>query len=82
MRCYLRAEDEGLTIGSVQINVLEVRHDSVLLGIHDPSASPAYREEVLYIQSDDDNQDYAEDAESAFEPLQFQSINSFAIPLR
>jgi sRNA-binding carbon storage regulator CsrA len=79
MRCYLRAENEGLTIGSVQINVLEVRHDSVLLGIHDPSASPTYREEVLYIQSYDDDQ---EDAESAFEPLEFQTINSFAIPLR
>ena len=79
MRCYLRAENEGLTIGSVQINVLEVRHDSVLLGIHDPCASPTYREEVLYIQSDDDGH---EDAESAFEPLHFQSINSFAIPMR
>ena len=82
MRCYLRAENEGLTIGSVQINVLEVRQNSVLLGIHDPKASPAYREEVLYIQSDDDDQENAEDAESAFEPLQFQTINSFAIPLR
>ncbi len=82
MRCYLRAENEGLTIGSVQINVLEVRHNSVLLGIHDPKATPTYREEVLYIRSEDDDQEYAEDAESAFEPLQFQSINSFAIPLR
>ena len=82
MRCYLRAENEGLIIGSVQINVLEVRHNSVLLGIHDPSSSPAYREEVLYIRSEDDDQENAEDAESAFEPLQFQTINSFAIPLR
>ena len=82
MRCYLRAENEGLTIGSVQINVLEVRHTSVLLGIYDPKASPAYREEILYIRSEDDDQEDAENAESAFEPLQFQSINSFAIPLR
>ena len=76
MRCFLRAENEGLTVGSVQINVLEVRHDSVLLGIHDPDSSPSYREEVLYIQSDED------DADLAFEPLQFEEISPFAIPVR
>ena len=76
MRCFVRAENEGLTVGSVQINVLEVRHDSVKLGIHDPHSSPSYREEVLYIQSDD------EESDQAFEPLQFQEVRSFAIPLR
>ena len=79
MRCFLRAENEGLTVGSVQINVLEVRHDSVKLGIHDPHATPSYREEVLYIHSDDDDE---EDADLAFEPLQFEEVGPFAIPVR
>lgn len=76
MRCYSRAENEGLIVGSVQINVLEIRHDSVKLGIHDPEASPSYREEVLYIHSDDD------DTDLVFEPIQFEDAGRFAIPLR
>ena len=76
MRCFVRAENEGLTVGSVQINVLEVRHESVTLGIHDPHSSPSYREEVLYIHSDD------EDADLAFEPLHFEEVSPFAIPAR
>ena len=78
MRSFLRAENEGLVVGSVQINVLEVRHDSVMLGIHDPNATPSYREEVLYIRSDHEG----DDAEIAFEPLQFEEVSPFAIPLR
>lgn len=79
MRCYMRAENEGLTVGSVSINVLEVRHDSVLLGIHDPKATPSYREEVLYVQSEDDDV-LVEVAHEEFETLEFQNIRSFAIP--
>ena len=76
MRCFLRAENEGLTVGSVQINVLEVRCDSVKLGINDPLASPTYREEVLYIHSDDG------DADKAFEPLEIKEVSAFALPFR
>ena len=47
MQCLLSV-DECVTIGSVQINVLEVWHDSVKLGINDPNASPRYREEVVH----------------------------------
>jgi carbon storage regulator CsrA len=55
MRIYMRGVDEGLVIGeSVQINVLEVQADCVRLAIIDPEASPQYREEVLYLRSDDD----------------------------
>ena len=79
MRCFLRAENEGLTVGSVQINVLEVRHDSVKLGIHDPHATPCYREEVLYMHSDDDDD---KETDAAFEPFQFEDVSPFAIPLR
>jgi sRNA-binding carbon storage regulator CsrA len=79
MRCFLR-ENECLTVGSVQINVLEVRHDSVKLGIHDPHSCPDYREEVLYIRSDDEDTD--DDSEFAFEPLQFEDASPFAIPVR
>ena len=77
MRCFVLAENEGLTVGSVQINVLEVRHDSVKLGIHDPHSSPSYREEVLYIHSDDEG----DDAEVAFEPVPFEEFSPFAIPV-
>ena len=76
MRCFLRAENEGLTVGSVQIKVLEVRHDSIKLSINDPHATPSYREEVLYIHSDD------ESADVSFEPLQFEEASPFAIPAR
>jgi sRNA-binding carbon storage regulator CsrA len=75
MRCFLRAENEGLTIGSIQIDVLEVRHGSVILGINDPNASPNYRVEVLYIQSDDD-------ADATFEPYQVHEVSSFALPVQ
>ncbi|HEY0981792.1 MULTISPECIES: carbon storage regulator [unclassified Schlesneria] len=80
MRCYMRAENEGLTVGSVTINVLEVRHDSVLLGIHDPHATPSYREEVLYVQSEDDDV-LVEVAHEEFEAIEFQPVNSYAAPL-
>ena len=85
MRCFMRAENEGLTVGSVQINVLEVRHDSVRLGIHDPRANPSYREEVLYIQSDDDQDedDHEEEQQDlAFEPFQFEEVSFLALPVR
>jgi len=80
MRCYMRAENEGLTVGSVSINVLEVRHDSVLLGIHDPDATPTYREEVLYVQSEEDDV-LVEVAHEEFEALEFQAISPYAIPM-
>ena len=75
MRSFLRAENECLTVGSVQINVLEVRHDSVKLGILDPNASPSYREEILYSRADDGD----DDAESIFEPIDFHGADPIAM---
>ena len=80
MRSYLRAENEGLVVGSIQIDVLEVRAGSVKLGINDPNASPSYREEVLYVRSDDDDDDNETDA--VYEPYQFKSVTPFAVPFR
>ena len=81
MRCYLRSENQGLTVGTVQINVLEVRSDSVKLGIHDHNASPKYREEILYLSSGDDDDD-EDEANSDFESLQFLDASAFALPVR
>lgn len=78
MRCYLRAENQSLTVGSVQIDVLEVRSDSVRLGINDPGATPNYREEILYLGSDDDE----DDAEPAFDSFEFEAAGAFAMPVR
>ena len=70
MRVYTRGVDEGLVIDrSVQVNVLEVLTDSVRLAIIDPDATPSYREEVLYLPSDDDHDcDFSESALTDYAP--------------
>ena len=85
MQCFLN-ENDCLTVGSVLINVLEIMHDSVKLGITDPKASPNYREEILYIssESDDtknDDSDEADENDAVFEPFPFEAISPFAIPV-
>lgn len=81
MQCLLSLND-CLMVGSVQINVLEVRHDSVTLGIDDPNACPTYREEILYLGSDDDDADFhGEDANEESFPYEFESYSPFAIPV-
>jgi len=69
MRVYTRGVDEGLVIGNnVQVNVLEVQTGSVRLAIIDPAASPSYREEVLYLPSDDDDFDMSVNFLSEYDP--------------
>jgi carbon storage regulator CsrA len=54
MRVYTRGVDEALVIGrTVKVSILEVQTTCVRLAINDPNATPAYREEVLYLPSDD-----------------------------
>ena len=65
MQCFLR-ENDSFTVGSVQINVLKVHHDSVRLGITDPNSSPSYREELLYISDDDGG---ADEFDEQYEPM-------------
>jgi len=72
MQCLLR-ENECLTVGSVMINVLKVLHDSVTLGITDPSASPSYREEVLYLRSENDDDD---EQGEVFDPITIDDLIS------
>ena len=76
MHYSLRLND-CLIVGSVQIRVLEVWHDSIKLGISDPKASPAYREEILFIRSDDDGPD---ETDFAFQPFAIEDFSPFAIP--
>lgn len=78
MQCFLR-KNECLTIGSVLINVLDVLHDSVVLGIMDPDATPNYREEVLFISADDDDADEGDQIDATFEPFQSEASSPFAI---
>ena len=69
MRVYTRGVDEGLVIGNnVQVNVLEVQTDCVRLAIIDPDAFPAYREEVLYLPSDDDDCDASDNFLTEYDP--------------
>jgi len=69
MRVYTRGVDEGLVIGrNVQVNVLEVQTGSVRLAIIDPDASPSYREEVLYLPSDDDGCDMSANFLTEYDP--------------
>ena len=77
---YSLGINDCLSIGSVQINVLEVWHDRVRLGINDPDASPAYREEVLYTHSDDDDNDDG-DADHAYDEFGVQDFSPFAVHL-
>lgn len=86
MQCFLN-ENDSLTVGSVVISVLEVMHDSVKLGITDPKASPKYREEVLYIDAENDDQDDDEAVESfavdtVFERVSLEAANPFAASVR
>ena len=76
MQCMLSLND-CLTVGSIQINVLEVWHDSVRLGINDPDACPSYREEILYLPSDEDNDDSGLDM--VFEPIEIQKTGRYAV---
>ena len=78
MQCFLR-KNECLTVGSVLINVLDVLHDSVILGIMDPDATPSYREEVLYISAEGDDTDEGDQIDSTFEPFQSEAFSPFAI---
>jgi sRNA-binding carbon storage regulator CsrA len=85
MQCFLN-ENDSLTVGSVLISVLEIMHDSVKLGITDPKASPNYREEVLYISSENDDHENDDSDESyeldaVYESLAFESNIPFAIPV-
>ena len=67
--------NECITIGSIQIKVLEVRHDSVKLGIVNPDASPTYSEEILYLPSDDDDGNFV----LSYEPNRTKRQNHYAI---
>ena len=78
MQCFLR-KNECLTVGSVLINVLDVLHDSVVLGIMDPDANPSYREEVLYIGAESDDTDEGDQIDSTSEPNQSEAFSPFAI---
>lgn len=83
MRVYTRGVDEGLMIGSsVQINVLEVQANCVRLAIIDPDASPTYREEYLFLPSDDDQDSEAEVESSAYDArYSFEDEDSRLIPM-
>ncbi len=78
MQCLLSLND-CLTVGSIQINVLEVGRDSVKLGINDPNASPSYRVEILYLHSENDDTDDGDEADAVFEPFGIESLSPFAI---
>ncbi len=85
MQCFL-SENDCLTVGSVQISVLKVQHDSVTLGITDPNASPSYREEKLYLPNDDDDHDeddYGDDdqMDEALNPILMENFSPFATSL-
>lgn len=77
MQCFLR-KNECLTIGSVVINVLDVMDDCVKLGITDPDATPAYREEWLYVYSDQDDVDEGDQVNAVFEPYPSEISSPFA----
>ena len=80
MQCVLSI-NETLTVGSIQINVIEVRHDSVRLGIDDPDASPSYREETLYLQSDDDDTDGGMTFDSTYQSPQSNQFRRYAFSI-
>lgn len=75
---YSLSINDSLQVGSVQINVLEVWHDSVKLAINDPGAFPSYREVILHVNSDDDG---AEDEFSTFESSEIEVCSEFALPV-
>ncbi len=69
MRVYTRGVDEGLVIGNnVQVNVLEVQTDCVRLAIIDPDATPSYREETVYLPSDEDDCDLSANFLTEYDP--------------
>lgn len=77
MQCLLNV-DECVTVGRIQISVIEVWNDSVKLGIHDPNANPRYREEILYLRSEDDDDG---DVGLAFDSYEVESSSPFAVPM-
>ena len=86
MRVYTRGIEQGLVIGrTVQVNVLDVQGDCVRLAIIDPDASPSYREEVLYLSSDDNDCDIdfaARSSCNAFDDdFRFEDEDSRLIPM-
>ena len=76
---YSLSINDCLSIGSVQINVLEVWHDRVRLGINDPDASPTYREEVLYTRSGDHDNDDDGDADFMYDEFNAEDLSPFAV---
>lgn len=80
MRVYTRGVDEGLMIGdNVQVNVLEVNSDSVRLAIIDPNSTPSYREEVLFLPSDDDEFEVSDGYSTEYEPSLDLSDHELAV---
>ncbi len=75
MQCFLN-ENDCLTVGEIQIDVLKVYYDSVKLGITDPNSSPRYREEILYIHDEDDE---AGEYDICCEPAAVDARSPFAI---
>lgn len=75
MQCLLNV-DECLTVGRIQISVIEVGSDSVKLGIHDPNACPRYREETLYLRSEDDD---GGDVGLAYDSYELESTSPYAV---
>lgn len=68
--------NDRLTIGSVEIDVLHVWQDRVKLGISDPSSSPVYREVILSVDSEDNDDD---DQSTTFDSYEFEKFNPLAI---
>jgi carbon storage regulator CsrA len=67
MRVYTRGVEQGLLIGNgIQVNVLEVLSDRVRLAITDPDSTPTYREEVLFLPTDDGD---GEEPEAEYVPV-------------
>lgn len=80
MQCVLSI-NETVTVGSIQINVIEVRHDSVRLGIEDPNATPSYREETLYLQSDNEDTDGGMTFDSTYQAIQASQFSRYAFSI-
>lgn len=52
MRVYTREVREALVIGTdVRVTVLEIGEDFVRLGITNGEEEPAYREEIVHVES-------------------------------
>lgn len=54
MKLISRRENESLVIGEdIFVTVLEIRADRVRLAISSPRSTPSYREETLFLQTQD-----------------------------